>query len=163
MCQVTTVAQREFCGFTFFLRKGLTAAQSAGIIGNLWYESARTMSPKRWELRCTPSERRWDDSNCGVGIAQWTFVTRKQGLLRFAGGVRRALTLPVQLAYLWRELEMGLGNALSNLRRVRGSTLAAVNRATERFMLDFERPNLAVAQLGVRQREARSVFRRYAG
>ena len=160
------VAQREKCAFDFFVDKHLTKAQSAGCVGNLWYESGQDLNPAQWQRGC--HDHSWNNSNCGVGIAQWTTKERKQALLRFVGGSKgAALTFEVQLAFVWNELKTGVGpanpDALSDLKKVKGANLAAVNRATATFMTEFENPDNrnGQANLPTRQGEARKIFGRY--
>jgi RHS repeat-associated protein len=162
-CLTRTLAQREKCAYDFFVARGLTRAQAAGCVGNLWFESGGNLNPRQWQFGCHP--RSWHDSNCGVGIAQWTVKERKERLLQFAGSVPRALKFDVQLAFVWHELRTGIGpadpNALRNLKAVSGASRSAVYRATAVFMEDYEAPG--VPHLRERQRKAWEVYRRLAG
>lgn len=166
VCRTRTLGQREKCAYDF-MRGRLTRAQSAGVVGNLWWESGQDLNPRQWEFRCTRRQRSWHDSNCGVGIAQWTTEHRKENLLAFAGGsVERAYRYLVQVRFVWRELRTGDGPAagsaaLPRLRRVTGATRRSVNTATERFMLDYEAPSALHANLRARSNRAWLIFQRY--
>ncbi len=163
ICRTRTLAQREKCAFGFFVRRGLSRAQAAGCVGNLRVESGypcKGVDPKCWQC----SDHSWHNSNCGVGIAQWTYYTRKERLLAFAGGSQaRALTLRVQLGFVWRELKTGKGpynpRAYIHLKRVHGANRAAVYRATDVFMYEYENPG--VLHQRERRQAAWNVFRRY--
>lgn len=78
-----------------------------------------------------------------------------------------ALDLQIQLEFVWWELSTGVGpanpRAKSDLEKVRGAGMAAVNLATAVFMNEFEAPknNRGQANLPRRQQEAREVFRSY--
>jgi RHS repeat-associated protein len=160
-CVVANVTQRESCAFYFFTSKALSKAQSAGVVGNLWYESGRGLNPTQWAFNC--SDHSWHDGNCGIGLAQWTPKARKEGLLSFAGSVSLALNFYIQLAYVWHELQTGIGpanpNALRDLRQVRGANRDSVNGATFTFMHEYENP-LDLSSLEFRQQEAWKVFAR---
>ncbi len=165
-CRIQTLPQREQCAFDFFWAN-LTGPQSAGVVGNLWYESGRDLNPKQWQFGC--NDHSWHDSRCGVGIAQWTTKERKEGLLAFAAGrVDFALDFQVQIAYVWHELVTGNGprysDALSKLQAIKGSDRRAVYAATTTFMRRYEGPDEtppADPGLSVRQAHAWQVFRTY--
>src|SRR6266536_4415609 len=58
----------------------------------------------------------------------------------------KALTLRVQLGFVWRELKTGKGpynpRAYIHLKRVHGANRAAVYRATDVFMYEYENPGV---------------------
>ena len=154
--------------FNFFVDYGLTAEQSAGIVGNLVVESGREVDPTIHQGGGGP----------GRGIAQWEVGGRWDVLQQFAqtrGWVEKDLT--TQLSFILFELtgeprtdgmtgatERRAYNDLLNQTTVEGSA--------ESFGVRFERPKAllgnsspedyqnAVAQ---RQRAARSVFDTFAG
>ena len=106
--------------FTFFLGKGLTRIQSAGVVGNLMQES-----------NVDPASRQ--AGGLGRGIAQWSVGDRwdhrsGDNLAWFArthGGT--SMTLHTQLEFLWFELETFPSFGLAELRRA--GTLSAAEYA----------------------------------
>jgi len=152
-CQTATREEREACGYNFFRTYGLTRAQAAGLVGNLSVESAGVcsgMDPTCWEGGC--SDHSFYDSECGYGIAQWTYYTRKEGLLTYAGSLSNAQQLIYQLGYVWQELTTTYQSALNNLENVTGDSQSAVYQASDVVMYDYENP----AVLGQDARRDRS-------
>lgn len=76
--------------YRYFLQKGLTANQSAGIVGNLGQESG-----------VNPSSGY--PNNNYIGIAQWDKGGRWARLVEWAGQTKDVLKLDTQLDYLWKE------------------------------------------------------------
>lgn len=76
--------------FFYFTGKGLTAAQAAGIVGNLIQESG--VNPKSVQK-----------DGPGHGIAQWSANDRWAALKKWAGS-RDPLDLAVQLDFMWHEM-----------------------------------------------------------
>jgi hypothetical protein len=95
--------------FNFFVSKGLTEVQAAGVIGNLMQESS--VRPTAVELGGGP----------GRGIAQWSIGGRwnadPHNVVNFASqrGVDR-WALRTQLDFVWHELSVVGGFGLSELR-----------------------------------------------
>jgi len=142
-CSTATRVDREACGYNFFRSEGLTRAQAAGLVGNLSVESAGVcsgMDPSCWEGGC--SDHSFYDSVCGFGIAQWTYYTRKEGLLNFAGSVSAAEQLVPQIWYVWQELTTTYSSALNHLKAVSGNTQSSVNQASDVVMYDYENPGV---------------------
>ena len=106
----------------FFMAKGLSRAQAAGIAGNLLYESGFNPSAV-------------GDGGTSFGIAQW-HLGRGAAMKQWtqANGYS-STSFKGQLEYLWRELNTGERNALSHLRSA-GSAYDA-GMAFQRY---FERP-----------------------
>lgn len=74
--------------------------------------------------------------SAGYGLCQWTFWSRKQGLLRFAQAQKKSIgDLEMQLDFLLKELSEGYGLLLEKLR-----SASSVKEASDAFMLQFERP-----------------------
>jgi cell wall-associated NlpC family hydrolase len=111
---------------SYFESKGLSPAQSAGIVGNLMEESG--LDPSRNQMGGGP----------GRGIAQWSVGDRWQGVLQLAAREGKPPTdLGVQLDYLWQELNSTESAALASLRAA-----GDVGSATQAFMSGFERPGI---------------------
>lgn len=86
--------------FNYFVAKGLTPEQSAGILGNLEQESGLdpTIHQGRKNLGKFPQ------AGVGYGIAQWTPAVRQDALVAYAEKNTVAPnTLKVQLEFLWGE------------------------------------------------------------
>ena len=78
--------------WNFFKSKGLSDIACAAIMGNIERES-----------HFDPSIT--EDEGSGIGLVQWTYKTRKQGLYDFAKENEKDWTdLYVQLDYIWKEL-----------------------------------------------------------
>lgn len=119
--------QRVIQAMNFFMDKGLTDIQAAGLVGNLYAESVN-LNPKQSEIG--HPER-------GQGIAQWTSKDRKNGLRNFAG-IQNILEIPfeIQLAYVWKELSEIPYMGLSKLKRATNT-----DEATQIVIDNFERPS----------------------
>ena len=100
----------------FFVDKGLTAEQAAGIVGNLQAESGQNLNP---------NARRDNDAGPGLhsyGIAQWN-RDRWNGLNAFARERGKPWNdFDTQLEYIWHELN---GRESAALQRLRATTSAA--------------------------------------
>ncbi len=109
--------------FNYFVSKGLTPAQSAGIDGNFGQESG------------------WDPSSPGGYLAQWG-GGRLTALEAFAQKENKPVTdLGVQLDYVWLELTGGPGageDDSSVLAHIKNANTAA--DAATIFSNEFERP-----------------------
>lgn len=99
--------------------KGLTAIATAGVMGNLFAESG--LNPinlqDAYEGRLCMDDAQYTAAvdngtytnflhdGAGYGLAQWTWWSRKDGLLQAAKAANKSVGDPdVQLAYLWKEL-----------------------------------------------------------
>lgn len=106
----------------FFMSKGLTRAQAAGIAGNLLFESGFNPSAV-------------GDGGTSFGIAQWHFG-RGDAMKAYCTSHGYSTTsFKGQLEYLWSELNGSERNALSKLRQTTSAYDAGM--AFERY---YERP-----------------------
>lgn len=72
----------------------------------------------------------------GYGLAQWTYSTRKAGLLAFAKSEAKSIgDLEMQLDYLMKELKSGYSAVLNTLKNA-----ATVLEASNAVLFKFERP-----------------------
>jgi hypothetical protein len=124
--------------FNYFISKGFTPQQSAGIVGNLIAESG--VNPKRVQNTKTPDGDKDNitvDNHTGYGIAQWTSSGRQQGLVDLARS--RGMTiegdLPLQLDYLMQELTISYKEIYESIK-----VATTVREASSIFMTKFERP-----------------------
>ena len=133
----------------FLKGKGLNDYAASGIMGNLYAESG--ISPMNLEnyyesrLGMTDEEYTAAVDNgsygnfvhdkAGYGLAQWTYYTRRQGLLDFAKAKGVSIgDLDMQLEYLWGEMQ-GYGDMMEDLWRA-----VSVQEASDDFLFEFERP-----------------------
>ena len=108
----------------FFINKGLTAPQAAGIAGNIKTESAGT-----WQTGVI------GDGGTSMGLAQW-HKTRLLRLNQFSTDKKLKITDPTaQLEYLWYELQNKEYKAYQKLVKTDTPENAAIS-----FMVNFERP-----------------------
>lgn len=132
------------------IASGMTKAGTAGLMGNLYAESA--LNPKNLQQTYEKSLGYTDDSytsavdsgkytnfvrDCaGYGLAQWTFWTRKQALLNYANdnGVSVG-DLNMQVAFLIKELKTGYSAVWKIL-----CTASDVKTASDAVMCQYECP-----------------------
>jgi hypothetical protein len=121
------LSNAEQTAFNYFVNKGLTPTQSAGIVGNLILESS--VIPTAVEYGGGP----------GRGIAQWSVggrwdTSHNDNITAYAnthGGSRWALG--TQLDFIWYELTTFSGYGLAQLKAT-----TTVTGATVAFMAKFE-------------------------
>lgn len=117
--------------FAFFLNKGLTDNQAAGIVGNLGWESDD--EPTKTQVPCGPE--------CAHGIAQWQNGgrwnhDRHDNMIWYAGtlpGKPSATTLRPQLEFIWYELTTFPKYGLKALRAAKNA-----DEATTVFTRKYE-------------------------
>ena len=130
--------------------QGLTDAGAAGLMGNLFAESA--LNPQNLQntynskLNLTDvqytqkvdngSYTNFVKDSAGYGLAQWTYWSRKQNLLNFAKARKASIgNLTIQLDFLFQELQQGYQDVLNLLK-----TTSSVFEASNAILLKFERP-----------------------
>lgn len=132
----------------FLKSKGLTDYACAGIIGNLFcesgnrpnnlqnsYEKILGMDDVTYTAKVNSGEyTNFVHDSAGYGLAQWTYWSRKENLLKYAKSRNVSIDdLQMQLDFLWVELAnttlVGKLNACTS-----------VYDATKIFMCEFERP-----------------------
>lgn len=134
----------------FFRDKGCTEEGTAGLMGNLFAESGfiSTNLQDSYEKKLGYTDRTYtqavDDGNyegftedkAGYGLAQWTFSSRKEGLLNYAREKGISVgDLETQLEFLWKELECSFPKVLTTI-----CSTDSVIEASNSVLLDFERP-----------------------
>lgn len=131
----------------FLKGKGLNGFAIAGIMGNLYAESAlrsdnlQNTGNNKWNLtdaeyteQIDAGKRDFEDGQ-GYGLAQWTYPTRKAALLAFAKAANKSICdLQMQLDFLWKELQ-GYSAVMSVLK-----SATSVREASDIFMVKFENP-----------------------
>lgn len=133
----------------FIKSKGLTDYACAGVEGNLFYESRnRTNNLENYyekklgmdDVTYTAKVNSGEYTNfvhdcAGYGLAQWTYWSRKQGLLDYCHRQGTSIdNLQMQLDYLW--IEMSSRNGLL----VALNSAKSVYEASTIFMCLFENP-----------------------
>ncbi|MER7072367.1 phage tail tip lysozyme [Terrabacter sp. NPDC000476] len=122
-------ASTDEIAFDYFVSKGLTERQSAGVVGNLIQESGSPINPYANQ-----------PGGPGVGIAQWSEGGRwdtdsRDNMVWYAGlSGRNRYDLAAQLDFTWYELSTFSGYGLSSLKAA-----TTVDSATTVFMQKFER------------------------
>ena len=136
----------------FLKSKGLNDYAVAGIMGNLYAESG--LIPNNLQQIYNTSLGMTDEQytqavdngsydhfvydQAGYGLAQWTYYSRKQGLLDYARKTKRSIgDLMVQLEYLWDELQ-DFTNVLQELANVQ-SVRAASNIILNEYEIPYDR------------------------
>lgn len=133
---------------------GTTHAGACGILGNLEAESA--LSPTNLE---NSYEGRYTDSSYtkavdngtyanfandryGYGLAQWTFPSRKQGLLNYAKQLKVSIgDLTMQTQYLVKELKSDFPKVWNVV-----TSTNSIQEASNAMLLEFERPANAISR-----------------
>ena len=129
---------------------GMTKAGTAGLMGNLYAESA--LNPKNLQQTYEKSLGYSDESytaavdsgkytnfvhdSAGYGLAQWTFWSRKQALLNYANDNGVSIgDLNMQIAFLIKELKTGYSAVWKIL-----CTASDVKTASDAVMCQYECP-----------------------
>lgn len=136
--------------WNFLTDKGLSACGAAGLMGNLYAESA--LDPKNLQNTYEKSLGYTDatytaavDSgkytnfvhdSAGYGLAQWTYYALKEALLQYVKSVSASIgDLEAQLGFLFKEISSGYPALLSTLR-----TATSVRTASDAVLTVYERP-----------------------
>ncbi|MGB3946304.1 MAG: phage tail tip lysozyme, partial [Candidatus Saccharimonadales bacterium] len=130
--------------FNFFLSKGYSPQQTAGIVGNMKAESGvLPMRKQSTEASVKTSSKDVQDSSSGWGIVQWTPPSKMiNPSLAAKKKYAEIDTLEYQLQFLWEQLEgTGIGGEISE--KAAGDDLkkqTTIDGSARSFMLKFERP-----------------------
>ncbi len=134
--------------WNYLKSQGLSDYGIAGVMGNLYAESG--LQPNNlqtnYEASLGMSDYQYTQAvdngtynnfvydQAGYGLAQWTFWSRKDGLLRLAKMRNKSIAdLNIQLEYLVDELkEFGLWDKLNNCK--------SVKEASNLVLFEFEKP-----------------------
>lgn len=136
--------------WNFLASKGLNAYGVAGLMGNLYAESA--LNPQNLQntyekkLGLTDAEytaavdagsyANFVRDSAGYGLAQWTYWSRKEGLLAYAKAAGASIgDLEMQLGFLLKELSEGYTSVLAVLK-----TATSVRQASDVVLTKYERP-----------------------
>lgn len=136
--------------WNYLVGKGLSKAGAAGLMGNLYAESA--LNPQNLQNSYEKKLGHTDSSytvavdngsyknfvkdSAGYGLAQWTYWSRKQNMLEFARAAGKSIgDLEMQLDFLFKELNEGYKSVLTVLK-----TTKVVKAASDIVLLNYERP-----------------------
>ncbi|MBR1522856.1 MAG: hypothetical protein IJ641_00205 [Lachnospiraceae bacterium] len=137
---------------------------AAGLMGNLYAESNLRSNnlQNSYNYKFGVSDEEYTDAvdngsynnfvydQAGYGLAQWTYYTRKQGLLDYAREKGESIgDLGIQLEYLWKELSEAYTGVLDTLRNA-----SSVREASDKVLTSYERP----ADQSESAKERRSAF-----
>lgn len=138
----------ELVIWNYLKGKGLTDYAVAGIMGNLYAESGLIPNnlQNNYEAMLGMNDAQYtsavDDNTygnfvydmAGYGLAQWTFWSRKQGLLNLAKQNNKSIgDLNIQLDFLWSELqEFGLVRKLNECNNIKD--------ASNIILFEYEKP-----------------------
>lgn len=136
--------------WNYLVGKGLSAAGTAGLMGNLYAESG--LRPNNLQNSYEKSLGYSDEAytaavdsgsygnfvrdSAGYGLAQWTYWSRKQNMLNYHKAAGKSIgDLETQLGFLFKELSEGYGSLLSLLK-----STTSVKAASDAVLTQFERP-----------------------
>lgn len=153
---------------------GLNDYGIAGLMGNLYAESGLVPNNVQncYEKKLGVTDASYTaavDSGAytnfvrdaaGYGLAQWTYWSRKQGLLEFAKAKGKSIgDLETQLDFLMKELREGYKAVLKILQ-----TAGSVRAASDAVLLNFERPADQSAAVQVKRAAfGQKYYSKYAG
>ena len=161
-------ADREKQIWRFFAGKGLNANAIAGLMGNLYAESALRPNnlQNSFEHRLGMTDKGYTtavntgtytgfvNDGAGYGLAQWTWHTRKKALLDYAKEKGASIDdMQMQLEFLWKELQ---GYKVSMEALKAGKCVQAVSDA---ILTDFEKPADQSAEVKNRRATFGRVYR----
>ena len=141
-----TTEDAEATIWKFLFAKLGNAYGTAGLMGNLYAESGLkpTNLQNTYEKKLDYTDATYTASvdngtydnfvkDCaGYGLAQWTYWSRKQGLLEFAKAEGKSIgDLSLQLDYIWKELSEGYGKLLKTLQTATSETEASTAVLTQ--------------------------------
>ena len=135
--------------WNFLTSKDLNAYAIAGIMGNIFAESGlisiNLQNSYEKKLGYTDetytaavdngSYENFVHDSAGYGLCQWTYWSRKQGLLDYSNEKGVSIgDFNMQLEYFWKELQ-GYPNVLEVL-----NSATSIREASDAILTDFERP-----------------------
>ena len=166
-------ASNEETVWNYLIKKGLTKAGAAGLMGNLYaesgiksvvyeiaYHSSVGLTDQQYVDQVNSgkySESKFVNDKVGFGLAQWTYYSRKQALYKQCRGKIGDLTC--QLDYLFVELTNSFKGVLNTLK-----TSTDVYTCTVKVMVDFENPaDQSANTKNTRYKYAKGYYDKFAG
>lgn len=145
----------------------------AGLMGNLYAESGLipTNMENAYEKKLGYTDStytaavdngeytKFGTDAVGYGLAQWTYHTRKKGLLAYAQSKKVSIgDLNMQLEYLYKELSESYKGVLSTLKSAN-----SIKMASNKVLTDFERPaNQSESVKSLRAKYGQNYYDKYA-
>lgn len=163
--------------WNYLKSKGLPDIAIAGIMGNLYAESGlqpnNLENSKEKKLGYNDATytaavdsgkyKNFISDGAGYGLAQWTYSTRKEGLLKLAQKRKKSIAdINVQLDWLWTELETWKCRDKTMLV-ARLKAAKTVKEASDLVLLEFERPASGAAASGKRAGYSQEYYDKYHG
>lgn len=146
----------------------------AGLMGNLYAESglSPTNMENAYENRLGYNDTTYTNAvdagsytnfvhdACGYGLAQWTYYSRKQGLLNYAKSKGVSIgNLNMQLEYLYQELQQSYPGVLNILKNA-----VSILQASNSVLFDFENPaNQSTYVQNQRAEYGQTYYNKYVG
>lgn len=146
---VVPVTAAEKTIWDFLKAKGLNNYAVAGIMGNLQAESglAANNLQKTYEKKLGVTDAQYTTNvdngsytnfvrdSAGYGLAQWTYWSRKEALLKYAQSQKKSIgDLNMQLEFLWQELQ-SYTKVMSVLKSAK-----SIREASDSVLTGYERP-----------------------
>ena len=136
--------------WNYLKKQGINDKGCAGILGNLYAESG--LNPinlqNSFEKKLGMTDKEYTKAvdegkytnftidGAGYGLAQWTYSTRKQGLLKFAKQLNKSIgDLELQIQYLYIELS-SMADFPTNIKNA-----SSIKQASDFILLRYERPS----------------------
>lgn len=147
---------------------GLTDVQTAAVMGNMDAESSFSplirQSDSTWDLYWPEYIQEYaegDTTVCGWGLIQWTYSTRKKGLLEYAmdkgkGDVSYFGDMDTQLEYLSQELDELFTDEFEAFKKYKKED--ELDAATKFFCEEILSPSTEKAHIEERQKEAAEIL-----
>lgn len=140
---------------------GNLEAESGLIAGNLQnsYEKSLGMSDEEYtEAVDDGTYTNFANDHAGYGLAQWTYSTRKEKLLRHCKSLGASIgNLDAQLDFLRNEIEAEFPSVWSRLKKAE-----SIGEASDAVLLDFERPaDQSEANLQRRRERGQNIYDHY--
>lgn len=109
----------------FFMRKGLSLAQSSGIVGNMMQESG--LNPAKEQGGRVVDDTYVLRDGVGFGLVQWTSGGRQQNFMKYMKSLGVGVTdLSGQLGFVWKEMNESYPHTLRALKASNNPVDAAV-------------------------------------
>lgn len=169
--------------WNYLKAKGLNDYAIAGIMGNLYAESGLQPNNLQNSFENNPAKtggvRYTDDTytkavdngtytnfvrdGAGYGLAQWTFWSRKEGLLKMAKKMGKSIgDVMVQLEWLWSELSTWKCKDKSSLM-TKLKAARSVKVASDLILIEFERPASGSKYSATRAKYGQEYYNKYHG
>ena len=147
--------------YEFFTNVGLTPYALCGLMGNIFaesslipnnleniYEKSLGMSDKEYTRAVDDgSYNNFVYDKAGYGLAQWTYHSRKKGLLNFAKEKGVSIgDMGMQLEYLWKELQEYEYMDIAKLNASK-----SVREASDYVLHNYERPKNQSEEVEIRR------------